>query len=443
MAPQLSITQLGLGTTRSHRFLSIRVQTPTATIMKGRLYFIWQTPRDLAEANAHDSTVAFLELKGPMSSDTGQFNIVQAIPRHVDAAVATARSIEAQYTLVQPHPAAGFFVPEKITYRLGQNVTYFYMKSGEKGEMFESEYHALDLLKRAAPTSAPKPLAWGRFEKSETWYLVTEWIEVDFKPRMLPLPPPPPAFSGKTLAQKLAQLHKAPVSTPVGYKQPMFGFEMTTFCGSAPQRNDWMGSWAHFFSENGIKAICQIIEEKHGTDPELTDFISRLLESVVPRLLGNGRLGGKSGIRPVLIHGDLWEGNKAKGRFLGHPQMEVVAFDPDSCYAHSEFELGLARMFGGFSASFFNEYHHIVPKTEPKIEYNDKMTLYELYHWLNHYAIYSGGYREDFIQSIDTYCGNTNTPMNNIPSQFLPDRAWVWRTEMTITANSVRTQELL
>jgi protein-ribulosamine 3-kinase len=35
-------------------------------------------------------------------------------------------------------------------------------------------------------------------------------------------------------------------------------------------------------------------------------------------------------------------------------------------------------MFGGFSAGFFNEYHQLVPKTNPKIEYDDRMDLYEL-----------------------------------------------------------------
>jgi len=106
--------------------------------------------------------------------------------------------------------------------------------------------------------------------------------------------------------------------------------------------------------------------------------MDRLITVMVPRLLRNGRLGGKRGIKPVLIHGDLWEGNKGKGKFGNVDGIEPVTFDPSSCYAHSEFELGLMRMFGGFSAGFFNEYHHIVPKTEPKKEYGDRMTLYEL-----------------------------------------------------------------
>lgn len=91
-----------------------------------------------------------------------------------------------------------------------------------------------------------------------------------------------------------------------------------------------------------------------------------------------GRLGGKKGIQPVLVHGDLWEGNKAKEKFDDSEGIESVTFDPACCYAHSKFELGIMRMFAGFSAAFFNEYHHLVPKAEPKSEYDDRMELYEL-----------------------------------------------------------------
>ena len=73
--------------------------------------------------------------------------------------------------------------------------------------------------------------------------------------------------------------------------------------------------------------------------------------------------------------------------------MEDVIFDPSSCYAHSEYELGLMRMFGGFSAGMMRDYHKLVPKTEPVEEYEERVTLYELYHHLNHWAIFGGGYR--------------------------------------------------
>lgn len=232
---------------------------------------------------------------------------------------------------------------------------------------------SLSLLHQAVPTLAPKPLAWGKFSGSNTWYLVTEWIDVDTRDGG------PGPGTGLTLAQKVAKLHTTAAPIPEGHNRPMFGFPITTYCGSTAQDNTYCGSWAKFYSEHRLRALSRIIEENHGTDTEFTEALDVLIEKVVPLLLGNGRLGGKRGITPVLIHGDLWEGNKAKGKFDDRDGIEPVTFDPSCCYAHSEFELGLMRMFGGFSAGFFNEYHHLVPKTEPKKEYDDRMALYELY----------------------------------------------------------------
>lgn len=57
---------------------------------------------------------------------------------------------------------------------------------------------------------------------------------------------------------------------------------------------------------------------------------------------------------------------------------EDVVFDSSACYAHSEFELGMMKMFGGFGSGFLTEYHQLVAKAEPIDEYEDRVALYEL-----------------------------------------------------------------
>jgi hypothetical protein len=47
-------------------------------------------------------------------------------------------------------------------------------------------------------------------------------------------------------------------------------------------------------------------------------------------------------------------------------------------YAHNKDESGIMRMFGGFSAGFFHEYHRLVPNTHPTAEYEDRNKLYQL-----------------------------------------------------------------
>ncbi|KAK2771824.1 hypothetical protein FQN53_004885, partial [Emmonsiellopsis sp. PD_33] len=55
-----------------------------------------------------------------------------------------------------------------------------------------------------------------------------------------------------------------------------------------------------------------------------------------------------------------------------------VIFDPAASYAHSEFELGIMRMFGGFGKGFYEEYHALCPRGEPVGEFEDRVGVYEL-----------------------------------------------------------------
>jgi protein-ribulosamine 3-kinase len=57
-------------------------------------------------------------------------------------------------------------------------------------------------------------------------------------------------------------------------------------------------------------------------------------------------------------------------------------FDPASFYGHHEFDLAIARMFGGFNGHFFQAYHKLIPR-EPGFEKRE--SLYELFHYLNHW----------------------------------------------------------
>ena len=184
--------------------------------------------------------------------------------------------------------------------------------------------------------------------------------------------------SGMSLAQKLAKLHGSAAPIPQGLPKPAFGFSVMTCVGRTPQDNSWSRSWPKFFAQNRLRIVFKLVEKNHGVDTELTSLLDRIVQEVVPRLLGNGHLGGRKGVQPSLVHGDLWSGNKGRGRVGGKGGIEDVTFDPSSCYAHSEYELGIMRMFGGFSAGFFNEYHRLIPKTEPKEEYDDRLALYEL-----------------------------------------------------------------
>lgn len=92
---------------------------------------------------------------------------------------------------------------------------------------------------------------------------------------------------------------------------------------------------------------------------------------------------------PALLHGDLWGGNVAECA------EGPVIFDPASFYGHSEYELGIAGMFGGFNSSFYSAYHAMIPQA---IGFDKRNQLYQLFHYLNHWNHFGGGYRGSSVR---------------------------------------------
>lgn len=333
-------------------------------------------PHSLAEENFHHPTAAILRQKEHEIYGLVVLPDTENIPQtshpgaYVDPVIIKVLSTDSDNATIEPYGQACFSTPSKVLVREdGKTKTYF-MKTGPDGAMFAGEYESLAAIHGAVPSLCPRPLAHGKLADSAEYFLLTDFIDMEAAPGG--------QSSGLSLAQKLAQLHSSQPPIPKGFAKPVFGFPITTCVGRTPQKNSWNRSWPKFFAENRLRAVWEIVEANHGADVELQKLLDRVVTEVVPRLLGNGHLGGRKGVQPSLVHGDLWSGNKARGRVGGKGVVEEVTFDAGSSYAHSEYELGIMRMFGGFSAGFFHEYHRLIPKTQPKSEYDDRLSLYEL-----------------------------------------------------------------
>lgn len=76
------------------------------------------------------------------------------------------------------------------------------------------------------------------------------------------------------------------------------------------------------------------------------------------------------------------------------PKLGPVIFDPAVYYGHSEAELSIMKMFGGYPSELFEEYHKIIPKQKG---FNSRIKLYQLYHYLNHLNIFGSGYKSSCV----------------------------------------------
>jgi fructosamine-3-kinase len=264
----------------------------------------------------------------------------------------------------------------------------YFVKTSANGdaarEMFQGEYESLNAISSAVPGFCPRGVAWGSLDddnekgggnKKKSYFLVTEFLNLGGRGG---------GGGKKSLAQRLGKLHTTPAPIDPETGRRMFGFPVPTFCGDTKQPNQYHASWADFYANERLLTILSTSENRNGKDTGLRDLVEKTATIVVPALLGDGHLGYDSsgngeGITPVVVHGDLWSGNADRGVIDGSgSEVGDVVFDSSACYAHSEFELGIMKMFGGFGAAFFTEYHELVPKTEPVAEYEDRVRLYEL-----------------------------------------------------------------
>ncbi|KAK7980695.1 fructosamine-3-kinase [Apiospora arundinis] len=311
----------------------------------------------------------------------------------VDPAILEALALDPASTQIAPHGGSGFSSTLKLTSTRGSDngkdgvskTKNYFVKTGTGAEaelMFKGEHESLNAIHAAVPNFCPKSHAHGALKDAPgKFFMATDFLELGSSAS---------GGSGQSLAQKLGKLHTTAAPIPEGYDQPMFGFPVTTCCGSTPQDNSWKASWAEFYADNRLRGILKAGVQANGADKELAAAVEKTASVVVPRLLGDDHL---KGVRPVIIHGDLWSGNHGRGRIDGQGGAEEVVFDASAVYGHSEYEIGDMKMFGGFNSAFWTEYLKIVPKAEPKEEWDDRVALYELYHHLNHWTMFGGGYR--------------------------------------------------
>jgi fructosamine-3-kinase len=249
-------------------------------------------------------------------------------------------------------------------YVLQTNLQKYFVKINQADleESFVTETLGLQQIQETQSIRVPQPLCWGTV--SDSAYLVLEWLELTGSGGNS-------RSNWELMGTKLAAMHQFPV-VDLGLN-PSFGWSRNNFIGSTPQINFWKTNWAEFFAEARIGYQMKLAKQRGGNFPEtrrVVDAVYQVLQAHQPQ--------------PSLVHGDLWGGNAAITR-AGEP----VIFDPASYVGDREVDLAMTKLFGGFPREFYQAYQQAFPLAQG---YQQRETIYNLYHILNHFNLFGGGY---------------------------------------------------
>jgi fructosamine-3-kinase len=198
-------------------------------------------------------------------------------------------------------------------------------------------------------------------------FLALEWIDFAATDRR----------AETRLGEQLARQHRC--------TKPRYGWHRDNTIGSTPQPNEWCDDWIEFLRERRL-GFQLTLAEQAGAPSRLIESGRRLCESLAQFYSDYRPL-------PSLLHGDLWGGNWGADA-AGDP----VIFDPAVYYGDREADLAMTRLFGGFGPSFYAAYEASWAVDRGA---SVRAPLHTLYHVLNHYVLFGGGYAAQAQAIVD------------------------------------------
>jgi len=241
----------------------------------------------------------------------------------------------------------------------------FFVKTNDasRAGMFAAEANGLQEIIDSGSVRAPAPIATGISGRQA--FIVLECLDLG-------------NGSSKTeaiLGAQLAAMHRS--------IRDRYGWTRDNTIGSTPQLNTPETDWVTFYANHRLGYQIELAGRNGAT--RLASLGTQLID-VLPEFFTSYRPAAS------LLHGDLWGGNRAS-MSDGMP----VVFDPAVYFGDRETDLAMTELFGGFGSGFYSAYRDGWPM-DPG--YTVRKHLYNLYHVLNHYNLFGGGYGSQAEQMI-------------------------------------------
>ncbi|MGF1673517.1 MAG: fructosamine kinase family protein [Rivularia sp. (in: cyanobacteria)] len=259
-----------------------------------------------------------------------------------------------QFQTQQRRSVSGGCINQGYSLTYGAKTYFVKLNQASQIAMFAAEALGLQQMYDTNTIRVPQPICYGIAENS--CYIVLEWLEMGNGN----------SKSSQEMGQKLARMHQKSLSEK-------FGWNINNTIGSTPQINTWTDDWVEFFTQHRLGYQFQLAKRRGGSFPQAEELLC-----AIPELLTGHK------VQPSLVHGDLWGGN-AGFTVDGEP----VIFDPATYYGDREVDIAMTEVFGGFPAAFYQGYEQVFPLDDG---YERRKTLYNLYHILNHFNLFGGGY---------------------------------------------------
>lgn len=234
----------------------------------------------------------------------------------------------------------------------------FFLKVNNKAKypaLFEKEANGLKALAATSALTIPEVIDTGAADSLQ--YLLLEWIDSGNAA----------SNTWMNFGHQLAKMHKRP--------KHAFGFAEDNYLGTYLQHNTYTSTWKEFYAQYRILPIIKLLRDQrkiHNETVASAENFCKSLDNIFPVE------------PPALLHGDLWSGN-----YLIAANGSAALIDPAVYCGHREMDIGMSKLFGGFSELFYNSYNEIYPLEQG---WQERLSYSQLYPLLFHAYAFRGNY---------------------------------------------------